>query len=78
MGAKAQKIRVIIQRHRATDHPNVIFLDDDDFDTPPEIFRLQSCDFMADRVIEVKNWPDDFPMGFRLFHDPRMILHLEK
>jgi hypothetical protein len=78
MSEKSQKVRVIIQCHRATGHPNVIFLEDDDFDTPLELFLLRSCDLVADQVIEAKNWPDEFPVGFRMFHEPRMILHLEK
>jgi len=36
-----------------------------------------SCELMLDTTIEVKNWPDDFPMGFRLIHNPHLIVELE-
>jgi hypothetical protein len=70
-----KKIRVIVERERKTHHPHVIFLDD--FDSPVEIFLLLSCELMLDTTMEVKNWPDDFPMGFRLIHNPHLIVELE-
>lgn len=71
---KMKKIRVIVERHRKSHHPHVIFLEEEDFDTPVDTFLLLGCELMLDTVIEVKNWPDDFPMGFRLMHDPHLIV----
>ena len=67
-----KKIRVIVERERNTHHPHVFFLED--FDTPVDTFLLSSCELMLDTVIGVKNWPDDFPMGFRLIHNPHLIV----
>ena len=33
---------------------------------------------MLDTIIEAKNWPEDFPMGFRLIHSPHLMLKLEQ
>lgn len=89
-----EKVRVIIQRHKKNYLPNVIFLSetdkadelfagvsadfDDVFNAPVGEFVLASCELVADMVIEAKNWPDDFPTGYHLMHDPRLMVYLQR
>ena len=89
-----EKVRVIIQRHKKSYLPNVIFLSasdkdselyagvhaefDDVLDAPVEEFVLGSCELVADVVIEAKNWSEDFPTGYYLMHDPRLMVYLQR
>jgi len=67
-----EKIRIIIERHKKKHLPSVLFIDD--FDTPVDKLVSSGYELMSDVVIEVENWPEDFPMGFRLMHDPRLMV----
>lgn len=67
-----EKIRIIIERHKKEHLPSVMFTDD--FETGADEFVYSGYELMSDTVIEAKNWPEDFPMGFRLMHDPRLMV----
>jgi hypothetical protein len=67
-----ERIRIIIERHIKEHLPSVLFTDD--FETPAAELVCPGYELMEDVVIEVKNWPEDFPMGFRLMHDPRLMV----
>lgn len=67
-----EKIRIIIERHKKKHLPSVLFIDD--FDTPVDKLVCSGYELMSDVVIEVENWPEDFPMGFRLMHDPQLMV----
>ncbi len=67
-----ERIRIIIERHKKKHLPSVLFVDD--FDTPVDKLVSSGYELMEDVVIEVENWPEDFPMGFRLMHDPRLMV----
>jgi len=89
-----EKVRVIIQRHKKSHLPNVIFLSatdkadqlyagvhaefDDVLDVPVEEFLWPSCELISDTVIEAENWPDDFPTGYHLMHDPRLMVYMQR
>jgi len=67
-----ERIRIIIERHKKKHLPSVLFIDD--FDTPADKLVSSGYELMSDVVIEVENWPEDFPMGFRLMHDPQLMV----
>lgn len=67
-----EKIRIIIERHKKEHLPSVLFTDD--FETPAEKFVCPGYELMSDTIIEVENWPEDFPIGFRLMHDPSLMV----
>jgi len=60
-----EKIRIIIERHKKKHLPSVLFIDD--FDTPVDKLVSSGYELMSDVVIEVENWPEDFP-------DPRLMV----
>jgi CheY-like chemotaxis protein len=89
-----EKIRVIIQRHKQSHLPNVLFLSatdkedelyagvradfDDVLDVPVDELLWPSCELISDTVIEAENWPAEFPTGYRLMHDPRLIAYSQR
>ena len=64
-------VRLILQRERETYYPIIYVIDD--FNEPVETFIKVNCELVLDTVIDARDWPEDFPMGFELRHNPDFI-----
>ena len=64
-------VRLILLRERETFYPAIYVIDD--FDEPVETFIKLNYELVLDTIIDARDWPEDFPMGFELRHNPDSI-----